>query len=56
MVDDAASAACATKFAGDLETMIEAMSARIEGWAPRNKVNFDVNDSTPNQAASWIPP
>ena len=55
MVDDAASAACETEFAGDRDAMAEEMSARLEGLAPLNISNMPMNDDAPNQRQELDP-
>ena len=49
MADDATSIACATEFAGDRNAMAEVMAARLEGFAPLNISNMDINEEAPNQ-------
>lgn len=55
MMDDAASAACETEFAGDLEGMTEEMSARLEGITPLNLSQKLVNAEAPNGSDTLDP-
>ena len=54
-MDDTASAACAAEFAGDLRPTSEEMAARMEGIAPLNASNFEVNDEALKQDGELDP-
>ena len=48
-MDDAASAACETDFAGDRKAISEEMRRRAEAIAPLNISNIDINDALLDQ-------
>ena len=55
MLDDGASTACKTDFAGGQNDVAEEMHARLEGLEPRNMSNLDVKGEAPDQADELDP-
>ena len=55
MMDDGASAACQTQFAGDRQAVAEEMAARLEGFSPLNLSNFVINDEAQKGAVELDP-
>ena len=54
-MDDGASAACQTEFAGDRQAVAEEMAARLEGFSPLNLSNFVINDEAQKGAVELDP-
>ena len=54
-MEDAASAACQTKFAGNRDAAAEEITRRLEGLTPLNLSNIHMNAESPNAAAELQP-